>query len=464
MKRQPSRWGHDGVLKLCTALTLLGSAHVGAQESLNWEASRHFQFQLKEPVVALDGTGRRVVTVEFAVTDPLNGNAPWDIRTAPEFRQPAGASRLSVDFGWSTEDYQNTGAAGEALQSVPFRVVNGVASGGGIGLGPSLPILVDALRNAVPVGAGTPGWSGWYSVQATLPTQAAKSGVILLEGHPAWAVTAPDGSVTWERVPVKSVHRFFAITDPVPVERRAVVDIAKCQNCHDGKVHEGMAIPRLSLHGGNRTEEINVCVTCHNPNQTDIAYRTSGDEVPMDFKYLIHAIHGARNREVPLVVVGFRGALTDFSGVRPPADTRNCLLCHVDRPGKGSFELPVEPTVLGTTLESGSVPGSFVDVDPANDLKMSPTVGACSACHDDRETLEHMMSRRTGGSFAALQSDLSSGRLVEHCADCHGPGKKKDVRQVHGAKSLVASGGTLTSRRERSRKVEREEEHEDDHD
>ena len=241
---------------------------------------------------------------------------------------------MFVDFGWSTTDYQNTGSAGEALLPVAFRVVNGIASGGGTGLGPSLPVMVDALRTAVPVGPEAP---GWYSVRATLPVQAVKTGVVLLEGHPAWPVTAADGTVAWERVPVKSVHRFFAITDPVPVPRRSVVDLGKCQACHDGRTHDGVEIPRLSLHGGNRTEEIQVCVTCHNPNQTDIGYRTSGDEVPMDFKYLIHAIHGARHREIPLEVVGFRGAVTDFSGVRPPADMRNCLLCHVDRPGKGQI-------------------------------------------------------------------------------------------------------------------------------
>lgn len=426
------------LLAFATAASI-GHGQARAQEVLDWQSSRFFQYNIQEPTVSIDATGHRVVTVLFSVTDPVNGQKPWDIKTAPEFKQPAGASRLSVNLGWTTADYQNTGSAGEALPQVPFKTVNAIPSGGGVGLAPALPIMIDALRLATPVGPTAP---GWYSVSAVLPSQAAQTGIAMVEGHPAWPHLQADGTTVWERVPVKNVFKNFAITDPQPVARRAVVDIARCQVCHDGEIHKGLDIPRLSLHGGNRTEELNVCVTCHNPNQTDIAYRTSGDETPVDFKYLIHAIHGAEHRESPLVVVGFRGALNDFSGVRPPADVRNCYLCHIDRNGKGSFELPVDRSVLGTTLHSGSVPGVFVDTNPANDLKMTPTVGACSACHDDNETLAHMMSKKTGGSFAALQSDISSGRIVERCADCHGPGKKKDVRKVHGAKQPTSTSGT----------------------
>jgi|GEM_PF-2800548 len=35
-------------------------------------------------------------------------------------------------------------------------------------------------------------------------------------------------------------------TDPKPVPLREVVDIARCQACHDGEIHKGTAIPRLS--------------------------------------------------------------------------------------------------------------------------------------------------------------------------------------------------------------------------
>ena len=81
---------------------LLGSGTTQAQEALDWESSRFFQYNLQPPTIAIDATGHRVVTVLFSVTNPENGQQPWDIKTAPEFKQPAGASRLSVNFGWTT--------------------------------------------------------------------------------------------------------------------------------------------------------------------------------------------------------------------------------------------------------------------------------------------------------------------------------------------------------------------------
>ena len=95
---------------------------------------------------------------------------------------------------------------------------------------------------------------------------------MVIEGHPALDV---NGDGVLDRLPVKSVYRHFRILDATIVPRRAVVDIEKCKQCHQ---------PHLSLHGNNRTDEIQACVTCHNPNATDIAYRTSGAETPIDFK------------------------------------------------------------------------------------------------------------------------------------------------------------------------------------
>ncbi|MCC6234214.1 MAG: hypothetical protein IT580_16340 [Verrucomicrobiales bacterium] len=421
---------------MMTACFLMTGAALPAQEVMNWEASSHFQLNFHEVVPGLNAAGRHVVTVRFSVTDPLNGGAAWDILNAPEFKQPAGASRLFVDFGWATADYQNTGAANEALAPVPFRVVGGVPSGGGAGVGTALPVMVDALRNARLVG---PGFPGWYEVTGVLPVQASGSGVVLLEGHPAWPTVQADGSTLWERVPVTSAHRFFAITDVAPVPRREVVQLNKCQQCHDGELHRGIEIPRLSLHGGNWTENLDVCVTCHNPNQTDIAYRTSGDETPIDFKYLVHAIHGTKRRQDPLVVVGFRGAVNDYSGVHFPSTVANCVVCHADNGRRGTFELPLAASVVGSTLDSRSVPGVQVDVDPANDLKMTPTVSVCSSCHDSNKALGHMMSRKTGGSFSATLADMGSGRVVERCVTCHGPGKDKSVRKVHEIEEVKSS-------------------------
>jgi OmcA/MtrC family decaheme c-type cytochrome len=253
-------------------------------------------------------------------------------------------------------------------------------------------------------------------------------------------------------IPVRSAAANFtfapasATTAVIPDPRRAVVDIQKCKRCHDGNQHGDTVVPRLSLHGGNRNENLAVCVVCHNPNQTDVVYRyltagttadprISGPETPIDFKTMIHSIHSGGFREKPYVVVGFNSSVNDFSGVRFPSELRNCLNCHVDVNGKGTFELPLAKNVLGTTVNTKSTylvaldATRSINVNPADDIKISPTAATCSACHDKAEVRSHMV--RTGGaSFATTQSAIGT-TVVERCANCHGPGKDRDVRKVH---------------------------------
>ena len=113
-----------------------------------------------------------------------------------------------------------------------------------------------------------------------------------------------------------------------------------------------------------------------------MAARAAGAEVSVDFKRLIHGIHGAKRRTTPLVIVGFNGAINDFSDVKFPAEVKNCLVCHYEERGKGTFELPLKADVLGSTIATGSMPGVFVDVDPSNDARI--TTGHPCCCHPAR--------------------------------------------------------------------------------
>jgi OmcA/MtrC family decaheme c-type cytochrome len=256
----------------------------------------------------------------------------------------------------------------------------------------------------------------------------------------------------------KSLHAM--IDDP----RRPIVDIAKCKGCHDGERHGDTDVPRLSLHGGNRNENLGLCVMCHNANNTDVPYRTlttpagtpadariSGNEVSIDFKSMIHSIHAGGFREKPFVVIGFQSSINDFSYVRFPKPLRDCTNCHTDANGKGSFELPLQSTVLGTTVNTRSVykvaqpqtgvpdSGQFrqINVNPNDDVKITPIAATCSGCHDKAEVQSHMI--RTGGaSFATTQAKITSGAVRERCASCHGPGKDEDVRRAH---EIGKSGG-----------------------
>ncbi|MCL5103494.1 MAG: hypothetical protein M1133_05190 [Armatimonadetes bacterium] len=399
------------LLLLAAALTMMLASTVANCQA--WDAVQYFQYNIESVSVQADAAGKPVVVVDFSVTNPVTGTA-WNVKTDYPFTQSPSLSRLAIDIGWNAVEYQNTGASGESLAPLLF----------GTGLGAALPISINAIKASTSLGGNL------FRAISSLPSQAQGTGVAAIEGHPAWPIDV-NGVQTYVPVPVKSAYKYFALTETSVTPRREIVDINKCKRCHDGGIHGDQAIPRLSLHGANRNEELHLCVVCHNPNQTDIPYRTSGAEVSVDFKRMIHSIHGAEKRTTPFVVIGRNGSVNDFSTIKFPGVVSNCLNCHTENNGKGTYELPLDKQVLGSTIVTGSVPGVSIDVNPANDLKISPTAAVCSSCHDSRDAISHMTSRRAGGSFGVLQSAIDSGQLAERCVNCHGPGRDKDIRKAH---------------------------------
>jgi OmcA/MtrC family decaheme c-type cytochrome len=200
-----------------------------------------------------------------------------------------------------------------------------------------------------------------------------------------------------------------------------VVDLANCQNCHQ----------TLSLHGSNRTDDIQLCVACHNPRNTDVVRREGlettppdgKDEESVDFKTMIHAIHAAGMRENPLLVYGFGGTphLFDEEAVHYPGDLSNCVACHAG----DSYTLPLEPEVLATTNNGGEDPQS-----PLDDTVTTPATAVCSSCHDKKDAAAHMISG--GGSFSTTQQAIDSDEVVEQCSVCHSESSSDSVSSVHG--------------------------------
>ena len=352
--------------------------------------------------------------VTFSVTDPTNGDAPYDVLTDPQFTAGGGVSRLAILLGWDTTDYTNTGSG-----SVPAQ-----------------PVSIDPL--SIGSTPATDNGDGTFSVTSTvaIPADVTGSAVAAIEGHPAEETVAGSG-VYDLRVPVKNVFQPFTVTGAGTVSRRVVVDIDNCNSCHG----------QLSLHGSNRTNEPQVCVICHNANATDIDVRPlfASDAVDgkveeaIDFKYMIHAIHAGEAaehgfREEGIVVYGFRGSVNDFSEVRLPAETdnlRNCAGCH----DGSTFAVPVNSNALPTTVLTEA------DLaDPDDDKNITPTASVCSSCHDSIEAKTHMTEEGGQFDFAAFapqqngtggsQADLCgpgplSARPAGHttridCCSCHG--------------------------------------------
>lgn len=332
--------------------------------------------------------------VTFSVTDPTNGDAPYDIHADEPFTVCAGGvSRLGVNIAWSTTDYANIGS----------------------GRLPALPLTINPL--AACGGASTNNGDGTFTVTSAtaIPATATGSLSVAVEGHPAVDVYN-DGS--YEAIAVTNAIVYAPITDSSASARRAVVDFAKCDDCHN----------QLSLHGNNRTNKPEVCVTCHNPMMTDIGRRGGAaciadlgpDDQTIDFKHMIHAIHASGTIGVPFGVCGFSGG--DVFDFVYPGRLNNCEGCHL-----ADTYYPVDSTeVFGTTFDANST-ATLTD-----DRVVSPNMSVCSACHVDNLDTQHML--QNGGDANATRaadgSLVSAG--VETCAVCHGPGRIADVKELHG--------------------------------
>lgn len=434
------------LLHTTVLLFAASSTAVYAQEPVQaWGATKNFVYQIDRVAASAAGAGSWQVKVIFSVANPIPGgsfpDALWNIKTAA----PIVGGSLRVLVGWDAAEFTNTNSRGN-LNSV----VTAPSS-----VGAALPVSLNVLAGAtaaLPCDAancaelGAVPLAGRFYVKTTVspmafPSGTVAAGVVAMEGRPVCPLTGPvlPGCPTVPGtaaalIPVKSEVKPFSFTGGTVAQRRPIVDIVLCKKCHDGNQHGDTVVPRLSLHGGNRNEELKLCVVCHNPNQTDIPYRAAGNEVSIDFKRMIHSIHAGGKRKTPLQIVGFQGTVADFSGVRFPGELRDCLKCHVQVNRKGTFELPLSTKVLGSTIQTGSTQATLtalrtVDVNPWNDLKITPTAATCSGCHDSGEVQRHMI--QTGGaSFSTLQQNIIPG-VTEKCASCHGPGKKEDVRRAH---------------------------------
>jgi len=378
-----------------------------------------------------------VPVITFSVDD--TGGTPYDIKTGAQFLD-SNAS-LSVLIGWNNIDENNLNS----------------------GSNPAQPININLKgANAVPAGGNT------YTVNMggkTIPASGVSgSGRVALYGRVGVDVDA-DGTV--DRVRVKAAFKDFAITDAAPVARRQVVDINKCDKCHD----------QVSLHGDSRTNEPGLCVLCHNPNATDVSRRPKGvgtgglfpdasktlngtTEEAIDFKRLIHGIHAAAKtdytgaaahgfRNKGLVVWGYPGAdsgtctsptytcQNDFSHVRFPGILNDCTTCHLAGTYEltGKWELPTQNGILGSTTSSVPNPaGDYATelADQADDLNITPTASVCTACHDGDVAKSHMVLN--GAQFNLTQDAIIASPILEACSICHGPGRIADVKVIHGVK------------------------------
>jgi OmcA/MtrC family decaheme c-type cytochrome len=171
-------------------------------------------------------------------------------------------------------------------------------------------------------------------------------------------------------------------------EKREIVSTAACNNCHG----------TLAEHGGSR-REIGLCITCHVDGMKD---PESGNSI--DMAQMIHHIH--RGSSLPSVVagtpyriIGFQGAVHDYSQTVFPQAIENCETCH-----QGGADSDRWKTAL--------------------------TRRACGACHDRIS----FMSPAPAGFTLHSGGQQTTDTL---CANCHAEGTgpiatlETDVVKVH---------------------------------
>lgn len=388
-----------------------GGLQVAAVHSTPVDAAiQKFQYQ----VVSVTSTGAGQTPVAtILVSDPANSNAPYDITDAAGPFQNANSS-LNIDLAYNTIDINNIGSG-----SAPS------ASSGT----PNQPIVINFKT-----GAATKNSDGSFTLAATtpIPTTATGSGIASLEGRAV--VSLPNlpllGSTatTATQLGVPGTSLNFVITDATPQPRNAIVDIAKCDVCHN----------TLTEHGQNRTNDINLCASCHNPNATDIVQHTATDttspcapgtpEHSIDFKVMIHEIHASGDSYAygtsGVTICSFGGSPSVFKVLYPGSSNislANCAACH----NSGTY-YPVDPTVIqGTTIQTGD---RTVLTD---DVVISPNSAVCSSCHTDTDAKNHMT--QNGGNFAATKTALGALNpgSAETCGICHNAGGVADVAVMH---------------------------------
>ena len=245
---------------------------------------------------------------------------------------------------------------------------------------------------------------------------------LVLSGKPLDTITveATDRDF-FVRVP-SSVYAFDAATGDQLEGRRDAVDNAKCLNCHQGTLYQ---------HGGDRVDNEQHCVVCHNPASNDKnnrleRYAIVNDDGKVntdatydgltaqtyDLRHMLHAIHGISKREDPWTIYRGRGIYmfanpdtqkpTGWPGEGPdlpiygstndstqthnwtvvhfPRLVNECEACH----NEGLYEAPDQTKAVALTTDAGT------DwPDQSDDRVIGPTAAACTGCHYNAAVRSH---------------------------------------------------------------------------
>ena len=249
----------------------------------------------------------------------------------------------------------------------------------------------------------------------------AKKALLAIGGKPLTRHST--GGMYFVRV-ASPTYAFSMATGASVTARRSAVDTKKCIACHRGTLYQ---------HGGDRVDNEQLCVICHNPSSSEknvrVGYRILNPDNTVntsatydgksaetyDMRYLLHAIHGAEKRDNPIIIYRSRGvfAFAPEGAAKPtgwpaggnvvdnalvngstngqrightwtiidyPKPVNACEACHV----AGLYEVPDQTKAVALTVEPGTSWPSQTD-----DVSIGPAAGACTACHASSVARSH---------------------------------------------------------------------------
>lgn len=423
------------------------------------------QYEIESFTLADTATAnQKAATIKFRVQAKQNAAdafAPVDLNNLAALG--ATTQNLSFRLIWATPQAAPT--SGDLLDgpaiAAPQDWNNAFASSGATAGGRQYFTLTEgsgtyAFDQPVSVNLSTvlaglvPDADGWYtatlnynlSAEAFAAVTAATMRSIGMEGgltvQRRDLSNTPVVTTTGSNVPVVLLGRSLIVgetTDPAApvsalggvstnVTRRTVVDIDRCNQCHEW----------FGFHGSQaRNDNPDYCVACHNPELTNSGRGTidgvTYGEFSNNLKDMIHAIHADSKhpdskRTIPFDFI--RGSSAGGSGqglhLLGSFDffgrANECTACHIP----GSY-LPeaVPANALWSTLEAAPA-ANVTAFNPAANLRMGPVSAACFSCHDSVAASNHMAA-----NIANVR-----GVATETCVTCHGAGKSADVDVVHG--------------------------------
>ena len=241
-------------------------------------------------------------------------------------------------------------------------------------------------------------------------------GIVALQGKPWIVAVDPSDEDGVMQVRAKTPTYEWTVGDGAPpvASRRDVVDTGECLKCHVGSLYQ---------HGGNRVDNVDMCILCHNSasNEKNVrvgmgvdaseAYDGKVGET-FEMKTMLHRVHSAgeagsppylvyRNRGIyafapdttglpnwpgtgQQVVFGSDPAFTtnhNFHAPTYPRALNACTACHTE----DFAVIPDQTQAMATTTDAGSDEW----INQLDDTLQGAATTACITCHKDGASKGH---------------------------------------------------------------------------